>query len=160
MADFATLNDLAIRLGRVTSGDLTTAQTAQGNMLLTIATDLIIDAVDRDRDWAAGLVEVPVVLRAVCLEVCARVMTNPAGVRSENEALGAHSHAVSYPDGAGALYLTDRERKLVRGAASVALSGSATLLSLADTIADALPTTLDGLLTESALERPVYDWAD
>lgn len=126
MANFATLTDLAIRLSRTTSGELTAAQTAQGNLLLELASGLIREAAGKAATWDP--VPVPTILRAVCLEACRRVMTNPAGVRSEGETLGAHQHSVSYPDGAGDLYLTDREAKLVRAAAG--LAGSATTMPL------------------------------
>lgn len=122
MADFATLNDLAIRLGRTASGELTAAQAAQGTLLLAIASGLIRDAAGKAAAWDPS--PASVLLRAVCLEVCARVMTNPAGVRSEAETLGAHQHSVSYADGASGLYLTDRETKLVRGGAGLAASAT------------------------------------
>jgi hypothetical protein len=112
MANFATLNELAIRLGRASSAELTAAQTAQGNLLLELASGLIREAAGKEFDWEPD--PVPTILRAVCLDMCRRVMTNPAGVRSESETLGAHQHSVSYPDGTSDLYLTPREVTLVR----------------------------------------------
>lgn len=111
MADFATLDELAVRLGRTSASELTVAQQAQGELLLELSSGLIREAARQAVDWAPS--PVPVILRAVCLDACRRVMTNPAGVRSESETLGAHQHAVSYPDGASDLYLTDREAALV-----------------------------------------------
>lgn len=118
MTDFATLDQLAIRLGRTSEDELTDAQRGQGAQLLTLASALIRNEGGKAADWnpVAGSVG-QAVLRGVALEVAARVMTNPAGVRSEAETLGQHQHSVSYPDGHGALYLTPWEAKLVRGAA-------------------------------------------
>lgn len=117
MADFATLDQLAIRLGRTSEDELTAAQQAQGALMLELASGLIRDTAGKAFDWSPD--PASVVLRAICLEAAARVMTNPAGVRSEAETLGQHQHSVSYPDDHGALYLTDREAKLVRGAAGL-----------------------------------------
>lgn len=115
MADFATLDQLAIRLGRTSADEFTDAQAAQGAQMLELASGLIREAGGKRADWDP--LPASIVLRAVCLEAAARVMTNPAGVRSEAETLGQHQHSVSYPDGQGAPYLTLREEKLVRGAA-------------------------------------------
>lgn len=123
MANFATLTDLAVRLGRTNEDVLTEAQRAQGTLLLALASGLIREAGGKLDDWDPD--PASILLQAVCLEVCARVMTNPAGVRSEAETLGQHQHSVSYPDGHGAVYLTPREAKLVRGAAGL---GSATTI--------------------------------
>lgn len=118
MADLATLNDLAIRLGRTSEDELTDAQRAQGELLLALASALIRSTAGKLASWEpeAGTVAV-IIMRAVCLEVCVRVMVNPAGVRSESETLGAHQHAVSYVDGHSDLWLTDREAGLVRDTA-------------------------------------------
>lgn len=121
--DFATLDDLAVRLGRLDSSALTATQQAQGTLLLTLASGLIREAGGKLYDWDPD--PESIVLRAICLEACARVMTNPAGVRTESETLGQHQHSVSYPDGHSAVYLTPREAKLVRG---VAGGGSATTI--------------------------------
>lgn len=114
MADFATLDQLAIRLGRTGEDELTEAQRAQGALVLALASGLVRDSAGKPADWDPD--PASVVLRAITLEAAARVMTNPAGVRSEAETLGQHQHSVSYPDEHGAVYLTARESKLVRGA--------------------------------------------
>lgn len=144
MANLATLTELAVRLGRIDADALSTQQQAQGTQLLGTATDLILEAVNRDTDWLDDLDPVPRVLRAVCIEVAARVMTNPAGVRTEGETLGQHQHSVSYAEGAGLLYLTDRELRLCRRVALGAGSGSAVLESLATTIAAVTPEPMTG----------------
>lgn len=122
MANFATLNELAVRLGRVSSAELTAAQAAQGGLLLDLSSGLIREATGQAADWDPD--PIPTILRAVCLDVCRRVMTNPAGVRSESETLGVHQHAVSYPDGASDLYLTRIEEHLVRQAVHGRSSGT------------------------------------
>lgn len=113
-ATFATIDDLAHRLGLTSAADFTAAQSAQGLMFLVLASGLIIQAADKDAAWANALTTIPVLLRAVCLEVCARVMSNPTGARSESETLGAYQHASSYADGSHGMWLTDREVLLVR----------------------------------------------
>lgn len=159
MATFATLADLAVRLGKPTSGDLTAIQQAQGNLLLNLATELIIEAVDRDDTWAAALPAVPVLLRAVTLEVVARVMQNPAGARSESETLGQYQRSQSFSDLANTgLMLTDAEVLLCRRAVIGVTSGSARTDSLAAIVADNLPNTLTGLIEESLDDPPLYDW--
>lgn len=115
MADFATLDQLAVRLGRTSEDELTEAQRAQGELLIALVSGLIRSAGGKAADWDPD--PESILLRAVCLEAAARVMTNPAGVRSEAETLGQHQHSVSYSDGHGAVYLTPAEAKLVRGAA-------------------------------------------
>lgn len=139
MANFATLTELAIRLGRVDDSELTASQHAQGTQLLETATALILDAIGRDAAWLDDQDPAPAVPRAVCLEMCARVMMNPANVRSEGETLGQHQHSVSYSDGHGLLYLTDRELRLCRRAALGVGSGSAYVDSLVTTLAAVTP---------------------
>ncbi len=138
MALFATLNDLALRLpGTATSSaGLTAKQSAQGTMLLQSATDVITDAVDRDATWANALSPVPAVLRAVCLEVVARVMQNPDGARSQSETLGQWSYATSYTDAAHGFGLTDREVALCRRAVLGQTCGSAHLESVVGNFED------------------------
>lgn len=142
---FATIDDLALRLGRDT---FTAAETAQAAMLLELVTGLIIDACDRDDAWAATYTPVRRELRAVCLEAVARVMQNPFGARAQSETLGQYSYSSSYTDGAHGLTLTDNEVLLCRRAVIGATSGSATLRAL-------LPrrTTDDPAVD-------IYDWLD
>lgn len=158
MATFATITELAVRLGRVNESELTAAQQAQADLLLELATGLITQAVDRDTAWQDALTPVPVLLRAVCLEMCARVMTNPSGVRSEGETVGSYQHNVSYTDGSHLLMLTDSETLLVRRAVHSATSASAAVESLATTVATNMPTSLDELMTAGETDTPIYDW--
>lgn len=141
---FATLDELALRLGKSSATELTDAQVAQGQMLLELVTGMIVDEVDRDDGWAATLSPIPRAVRAVCLEAVARVMQNPAGVRSESEQLGAYQHSSSYTDDAHGPMLTDRESTLCRRSILGQLSGSAALQSLGTCVADSRPNVIDG----------------
>lgn len=129
---FATLDQLALRLGKSSSADLTAAQQAQGDSLLELVTALITAAVDQSMEWAAALTPVPAVLRGVCLEAVARVMQNPSGARSESEQLGAYQHSQSFTDNAHGLVLTDAEVMLCRRAVHGRLSGSSRPLTTLD----------------------------
>ncbi|MDP2710797.1 MAG: hypothetical protein Q8O56_06225 [Solirubrobacteraceae bacterium] len=116
----ATLHDLATRLGKQPAG-LTAEQAAQGELLLALATGVIADAAGKPVDWAATLDPVPAILRAVCVELAARVMSNPAGARSSSEQLGLYRHSESFAAEHGVtlgLLLTNTERQLVRRAAN------------------------------------------
>lgn len=145
---FATLDELALRLGTTGASELTAAQAAQGHMLLELVTGLIIDAVDRDDTWAATAV-IRRELRAVCLEATARVMQNPSGARSESEQLGQYQRSASYTDHAHGLELTDAEIRMCRRAVIGQVSGSAYLESVLAT--GYVPPDPD---------VDVYDWVD
>lgn len=157
---FATLDDLAIRLPgtAATAADLTAKEQAQGEMLLEIASGLVTDAVNHDTAWAASLTPVPAMLRAVTLEIVARVMQNPSGARSESEQLGQYQHSTSFTDSAHGLVITDAEALSCRRSVFGQTSGSATVESLADTFAVNTPLRLDALLEEGPDDPPVYDW--
>lgn len=151
---FATLEELGVRMGMT----FTTTQATQGALLLSLATGLIIEAVNRDDAWAATLSPIPRLVRAVCLEVVARVMSNPTGARSESETLGQYQHSQSFTDGSHGVILTDAEAMMCRRAIIGATSGSARTDSLAAIVADNLPNTLTGLIDESPDDPPLYDW--
>lgn len=126
---FATIDELALRLGYAEAGDLSAAQQAQGLFLLEMATGLIVETVGKTTAWAATLNPIPRILRGICLEAVARVMRNPSGVSSESETLGAYSHTTRYefttanaPVGMG---LTDDEGRRCRRAVYGTVSGSA-----------------------------------
>lgn len=103
MTTFASLNDLAILLGNESEDDLTAARTAQGTLLLELATGIVVGALGKDDEWAAALDPVPDALRTVTLALVLPVMQNPTGARSESETLGQYSHTTSYTDGAHGL---------------------------------------------------------
>lgn len=121
---FATVDELARRLGMVDASELSTGQVAQGTMLLRLMTSVIAQAVGRTEAWVTTLNPIPAIIRAVCLEAVARVMQNPSGARSKSETLGQWSHSTSYTDRGHGLLLTDAEMLLVRRA--VWGTGSAT----------------------------------
>lgn len=125
---FATLAELALRLGHASPDDMTAAQRAQGQMLLELVTGLIVDAVDKTDTWASTLYPIHRALRAVCLEATARVMQNPSGMSSESETLGAYSHTMRYESTGNAqasgLALTDEEVRMCRRAVWGTVSGS------------------------------------
>ena len=137
---FATLNDLALRLGVGSEDDLTATQTAQGTMLLGLATGMIAETAGRDTEWADELDPVPEIVRGVCLEMVARVMEplmrNPAGASSQSKTIGSYSETTRFESGgssagvAAGLNLTDSEALMVRRALIGTLSGSAYLPSM------------------------------
>lgn len=157
---FATIDELAIRLGKLDATQLTAEQRAQGEMLLVLATGLITQAVNRDTAWAEALAPIPTMLRAVCLEMVARVMNNLSGARSESEQLGQYQHSASFTDDAHRLMLTASERTLCRRIVLGSTSGSASVESLVDKLAVNVPTPLSDLVEAGRGDPPVYDWTD
>jgi hypothetical protein len=112
---FCTPEDVARRLGR----DLTADETSTVAELCDAATLTILAAASRDLDWAVAQVTagtVPLLLRIIAIEVVRRSMTNPAGLSSETETLGAYSHTARYREesAGGGLLLTRAEERLVR----------------------------------------------
>ena len=106
-----THTDIATRLGR----SLTTAEQAQADLLLEQAIAAIADACGKDDDWSDNLTPIPAALAGVVIEVVARTLAVPIGVRSTSETLGQHSYSEAYPDQlAGGLQLTDVEVRRVR----------------------------------------------
>lgn len=128
----ATLDELALRLGY-------TPNAAEATMLLEMATGLIVDAVGRDEEWLSTLAPIPTVLRAICLEMVARVLANRTSARSESETLGQYQHSVSFTDGAHGLALTDSEILLARRTVLTYTSGSSRVDSLITELACILP---------------------
>lgn len=131
IATFATVADLAQRLGRDAS-DFSAVETGQAEMLLELATELILAEIDRDPGWADGLAEVPRALRIVCLEIAVRGMANPTGARSVQKQLGSYQHSQSFSDARVGLVITDAEVLLARRAVNGTLSGSAKVESVVD----------------------------
>ena len=106
-----TNTDIATRLGR----SLITAEQSQADLLLAQAIAAIADACGLDDDWADELDPIPAALAGLVIEVVARTMAVPLGVRSQQEQLGQYSHTESYPDQlAGGLQLTDAEERRAR----------------------------------------------
>lgn len=108
---FATTEDIAARLGR----SLTTGEESAVTLLLELATSLIVAEAKQTDAWATALDPVPGVLRTVCIEATTRALSNPQGLASLQETLGAYSSSVQFRDYATAgLLLTKDERRLVR----------------------------------------------
>lgn len=130
-AGFATVEDVATRLGRSLSAN--EEETAQ--VVIDTVTGLIVDEVDRDSDWAAALVPVPPALKALCVEKAVAIVSNPAPGVIAAESLGAHS--VTYArNGDGGLFLTAQEGRLARQAVYGTLSGSSDPRGVEDRVID------------------------
>lgn len=132
-AVFATAAEVAARLGR----ELTEAETAHVEMLLSLAASAIAAACDKDDAWAASLAEdVPNALRITSIEMVVRVLQNPGGVRSRSKTLGQFSTAESFADKSAELALTDAEERRVRRAVFGTGSGSAKAQTLIDELVE------------------------
>lgn len=130
---FATYSDVSTRLGR----SLTSAEQSQATEVIATVTGLIVDVVDRDADWAKELSPVPEALKAICVEKAISVITNPQGVASYSEALGAHSYSQTSRRSADVgVFLTPFEERQVQRAVYGRNSGSSTPRSLVDRVID------------------------
>ena len=130
---FATALNLETRLKR----SLDDADSALADLLIESAMAVIAAEVGKPWEWAEDLPDpVHPLLRAVCIEVVARVMENPEQLHSFSEQLGAHheSKAFRREGEGGDLLLTDRESRLVR----FAINGTLTASTVADTLVDRL----------------------
>lgn len=140
---FCSTDDIAARLAIT---DWQAAELARCQLLIDLATDTILAEVGKDAAWAAQT-PVPDGLRSLCIEMVARVMVNPSGVRSESEQLGSWQRSVSYSDSGHQLEMSQSERLRARAAVYGSNSGSAQATSLADDLAEvvelppALPAT-------------------
>lgn len=129
---FATADDVAARLGR----NLTDAETTASENLIGTVQALIIDAVDRDSEWADALDPVPGVLKGIVVEKVCGALANPQGIQSMQETLGQHSYAVRFGQGGSSLWLTPQEERLARSAVYGTLTGSSTPRALNDRLID------------------------
>jgi hypothetical protein len=128
---FATADDVGTRLGR----GLTSAEKSTAESVIATVTGLIVDEVDRDSAWAAGLTSVPAALKELCVGKAVAVLTNPASGTIAAESLGARS--ITYArNGDTAPLLTPQEGRLVRLAVYGTLTGSSTPRALYDRIVD------------------------
>ncbi len=129
---FATTPDIETRLGR----EFDPAESATAGLLIESAMAVIASEAGQSAEWAEDLTEVPPLLRAVCIEIVARVLENPSQLHSFSEQLGARQESKAFRRGedGGDLLLTDRESRLVRFAVNGTLAGYAK----ADTLVDRL----------------------
>lgn len=134
-ARFATVNDVQLRLGR----DLTEAEEATVDLLLTLATATIANAADLDDVKAAAIDPVPTVIRGFTVELTCRALANPDGLFSKSETIGSYSYTQSFnKDVSSAMALSDTETLVIRRTLLGSNSGSAR----AETVLD-LGTELD-----------------
>ena len=107
--DFASVEDVATRLGRVLTG---TEEDTVG-LLLGLASAAIRAAVDRPDSWMPD--PVPQLLRGFCVEVTCRGFLNAGGLFSKSETIGSYSYTNSFnrelPSG---IALTDAETLVLR----------------------------------------------
>jgi hypothetical protein len=121
---FASTQDVADRLGR----DLTAGEETSVDLLIELVTGVIAEAAGEDDAWAAALSPVPVVIKAVTVEVVCRGLANPNSLESLQETLGQHNYSARFRE--AGLWLTDHEERLVRRAAGTSMSGSALVKSI------------------------------
>lgn len=130
---FASLADMRARLAIAAWEP---ADADRCGLLLDLATAEIVAQVGKTDAWAVTLAPVPQVLRAICVEMVARVMANPTGARSQTEQLGSYQHSESYSDSGHTLEMTASERLRARAAVYGATTASARATSLIDDIAE------------------------
>lgn len=139
---FATSAEVKIRLQR----DLTSDETALVNQIITSVEGLIIEAVDRDQDWADGLTTPPATLKVLCIEKALAAIVNPAGLVAQSEQLGQYQHTDTFQrpeDGATVgVFLSPDERRRVRKAVYGTNVSQARMKSIID---PAFPLTAEDL---------------
>lgn len=86
---FATPQQVATRLGQ---DALTAIQETQADQLIDAVTGMITDAAGKTDAWADALDPVPRALKALTIEIVARVMSNPSTAKSISENLGTYSY--------------------------------------------------------------------
>lgn len=122
---FATISDVQRRWMQ----ELSSAQQDGVLWMLASATDLVLEAVDRDQAWAATVQVVPPVLRSICVEAVIRVLNNPQSVTQFNEQLGVYARGgqfmVQGPLATTGLMLTELEERRARRAVYGESSGTA-----------------------------------
>lgn len=118
---FASTSDMQNRLGKTFSP----TEGSMATYLLDAATSLIAQAADKDDAWAAAY-DAPVAIKSLCVEVVARVMSNPNLLQSYDERLGQYELRGSFPTAGIGLLLTEHEelfvRRIVFGVASTSMS--------------------------------------
>ena len=132
--DFASVEDVATRLGRVLTG---TEEDTVG-LLLGLASAAIRAAIDKPESWMPD--PVPQLLRGFCVEVTCRGFLNTGGLFSKSETIGSYSYTNSFnrelPSG---IALTDAETLVLRRSVWGTNAGSAR----AENVLDDLCAELD-----------------
>jgi hypothetical protein len=122
---YAEASDIEVRLKPRLSRAFNDDESAAAEMLCEAASAVIDECHGK-----AAIAAAPPVLRFVCIEVVCRAMANPSGLVSEQEGLGAYSHAERYMSDGG-LWLKELEENMIRRAVHGRLSGTAEPASLA-----------------------------
>lgn len=107
MAPFATVEDVAARVGR----ELTTAEEGQVDLGLRFIASLIRGVIGADDDYLPD--PVPELFFSLSVEKVARLVYNPKGLRAESKDLGEASYSRTYDTPVG-LTLTEDEVRLIR----------------------------------------------
>jgi hypothetical protein len=123
---FASTPDIEKRLGRSLDG----SEAESVDFLLEGAQAVIEQAVDKTEEQIG---DVPKVLRFMAVELVLRARSNPQGLASQSETLGAHSHTERFRgEGSSSdMLLTKIEERMVREAVYGQLSGTGQAKSLA-----------------------------
>jgi hypothetical protein len=112
----ATTTDVETRLGR----SLTAAEEAMAEQVLELVEGMILEITGADEPSP-----VPLYYKALCIEKVIMVGTNPNGLASESETLGAHSHSRTFQRASDiGVFLTDSEERTIRRIANNKVSGS------------------------------------
>lgn len=130
---FATADELAARLGR---SSLSTAEEAQAELLLQLATGLVAEAAGEDDDWARDLFPVPTLVKTITIEVARRGFLNPDGATSSSHRLGQYEVSQGHRRDSGTMELSKTERLQIRRVVHGAITASARAESLADMVAE------------------------
>lgn len=141
MADFASTDDVAARLGRA----LTEGETTNATAVLAGVAGLIRSEAGKAADWDPD--PIPAYLRELSIEKAIAALVNPSNLASESEALGAYSSARTYQRAQdGGITLSDDEGRAVRFAVFGTNAASARQHSFVDTELDLLD---DGEIDDS-----------
>lgn len=123
---YAEASDIETRLKPRLGREFTDDEKAAATLLCEGAAAVIDVCTDKPLDSE----EAPTVLKFVSIEVVCRAMANPSGLVSEQEGLGAYSHAERYMADGGP-WLKEIEEAMVRRAVHGKLTGSSEPDSLA-----------------------------
>lgn len=108
MDPFATADDVAARLGR----DLTEHETTLADSVIETVGGLILEAVERDEDWAEAQASLPVLFETLCVEKAVALVAEPVPTVAA-ETLGAYSVTWARSSDAG-VFLTKSEKRDLR----------------------------------------------
>jgi hypothetical protein len=122
VADFATVDDIAVRLGRT----LTEAEANLSEQVIELTSGMIRDAAGQDADWDPT--PVPALFTAICIDKVLIVASNPNLLTSEVKTLGDAERRRDFAHSDG-LALTDEEIRKIKRLISGSTFVAATLTS-------------------------------